>query len=152
MATELVRRNGPTEVPVFRQMMERFFDDPFFREPFSRLGMNLGSEEGTLPVDIYEKDNKLHVEASVPGFRKEDIDIQVHDGVLSIRAQRSDEREEQTDRYYRRERSWGAVSRRIALPGVVDDASVNAELKNGVLTLTIPLPEQASPKRIEIQG
>ena len=56
------------------------------------------------------------------------------------------------DRYYRRERSWGSLTRRVALPGIVKDAPVEANLKDGVLKLRIPLPEQAGPKQIEIQG
>ncbi len=80
--------------------------------------------------------------------------MQVHDGILSIKAQRSAEHEEGEPggKYYRRERSWGSVSRRVALPGIVKDAEVGAELKNGVLTLTIPLPEAPQPKQIEIRG
>lgn len=152
MTTDIVRRD-PVSAP-FRQIMDRFFDDPFFREPFMRMPLGLTSEEGTLPLDVYEKDGKLWVEASVPGFKKDEIDVQVHDGVLSIRAQRSSEHESLSngDRYYRRERSWGALSRRVALPGIVKDAPVEAELKNGILQLRIPLPEKAQPKQIEIKG
>lgn len=152
MTTDLTRRDP---FPSVRQMMERFFDDSIFRDPFfSRLPYSLSTEEGTLPLDIREQDGKLIVEASLPGFAKENIDVQVHDGVLSIRAQHHEEQEDLNGngRYYRRERTWGALSRRVALPGVVDDARVEAELKNGVLTLTIPLPEKASPKQIEIRG
>ena len=78
--------------------------------------------------------------------------MQVHEGVLSIKAEHTDEKEERGERFYRRERRIGSVSRRIALPGVVHDAQVDAELKDGVLTLSIPLPEKAKPKQIEIRG
>jgi HSP20 family protein len=152
VTTDLTRRDP---FPSVRQMMERFFDDSIFRDQFfSRLPYSFTTEEGTLPLDIREHDGKLIVEASLPGFTKENIDVQVHDGVLSIRAQHSEEKEERNGngRYYRRERTWGALSRRVALPGIVDNAQVEAELKNGVLTLTIPLPEQVSPKQIEIKG
>lgn len=92
------------------------------------------------------------VRASLPGFKKEDIDIQVNDGVLAIKAEHSEEREVKDERYYRRERRFGAVSRRIALPGIVHDAPVSAELTDGVLTLAIDVPEQARPKQIEIKS
>lgn len=128
-----------------RQLMDRLFDDSMFRGP------TLGLEEGTLAVDISEKEGKLVVRASLPGFKKEDIDVQVNDGVLAIKAEHSEEREVKDERYYRRERRFGAVSRRIALPGIVHDASVSAELKDGVLTLAIDVPEQARPKQIEIK-
>lgn len=135
----------------FRQAMERFFDDPFFRDPLVRWPSTM-TEDGALAVDISERDGKLIVEASLPGFKKEEVDVQVHDGVLSIRAQHSEEKEERSGKYYRRERSWGSVSRRIALPGVVKDAPVEAELKNGVLTLQVALPEQSGPKSVTIKG
>ena len=131
----------------FRQAMERFFDDPFFRQP-----MGFMTEEGTLALDVAENDREVVVRADLPGFTKEEIDVQMHEGVLSIRAQHSEEHEEQTDRYYRRVRSWGSMSRRIALPGVVKDSPVQAQLKDGVLTLRIPLPEATQPKQIEIKG
>jgi HSP20 family protein len=157
VSNDVVRRDpfagsfGP-----FRQAMDRFFEDPFFRTPFPVPSFNglTGSDDGTLALDVYEKDNQLVVEASLPGYKKEDVDVQVHDGILSIKAQRSSETEEGEPggKFYRRERSWGSVSRRIALPGVVKDATVEAELKNGVLKLAIPLPEKATPKQIEIKG
>ncbi|MDA0271397.1 MAG: Hsp20/alpha crystallin family protein [Chloroflexi bacterium] len=141
--------------PVFspvRQMMERMLDDSFFREPLPRLPLAFSPDEGSLALDVFEKDGALKVEASLPGFKKEEIDVRVEDGVLAIRAHRTSEQEEQNGKYYRRERSWGSVSRRVALPGIVKDASVDAELKNGVLTLSIPLPKKAEPKQIEIKG
>ncbi len=149
--TDLVRRD-PFMAP-FRQVMDRFFDDPFFRNAFPSMGSPMG-EDGDLALDVFEKDGALVVEASLPGYKKEDVDVQLHEGVLSIKAQRSDEHEEgeKGGRYYRRERSWGSMSRRVALPGIVADSNVDAELKNGVLRLTIPLPEKPTPKQIEIKG
>ncbi len=157
MATDLVRRDPfMTPFAPFRQVMDRFFDDPFFRAPFAPLGglNGMSNDEGSLALDVYERDGNLVVEASLPGYKKDEVDVQVHDGILSIKAQRQEEHEEGEPggKYYRRERSWGSVSRRVALPGIVKDADVDAELKNGVLRLTIPLPEKASPKQIEIKG
>ncbi len=142
MVADIVRHDPFTNL---RQTMDRLFDDSFFRTP-SRL-----FDEGTLPVDISEQDGELLVKASLPGFETEDIDVQVNEGVLSIKAQHTEEHEEQGERFYRRERTFGSVSRRIALPGIVHDAEVGAELKSGVLTLHIPLPEKAKPKQIEIK-
>ena len=147
---DLMRRD-PFEFGNLRQAMERLFDDSFFRMPRGGVAAE-GWDEGTLPVDISEKDHALVVRASLPGYKKEDIDVQLNQGVLSITAKRNEEHEDRNERYYRRERSWGAVSRRIALPGIVHDADVQAQLKDGVLTLTIPVPERARPKQIQIQG
>ena len=136
-----------------RQVMDRLFEDPFRRWPAGDgNGQGRGIEEGALPLDVSEGDGRIRVRASLPGFRKEDIDVQVHEGVLSIKARRDEERETRDERFYRRERAAGSVSRRVALPGVVRDASVDAELADGVLTLTLPLPERALPQRVEIRG
>jgi HSP20 family protein len=129
-----------------RQMVDRLFDDTV-----GRMG-NPFIEEGSLPVDIYEKDGKLWVRASVPGFKEDEIDVQVHEGVLSITAKRSEEHEEQGDRWFRRERSVGSMSRRIALQGVLANAEVDATLDNGVLTLSLPLPEAPRPKQIPVKS
>lgn len=134
-----------------RQAMDRLFDDSLFRDSFFRGPARL-SDEGTLPIDISETDSNLIVRASLPGFDTDEIDVDINEGVLSIKAQHSEEHEEQGERFYRRERSFGAVSRRIALPGIVADADVDADLKGGVLTLRIPLPEKPKPKQIEIKA
>lgn len=122
-----------------RRMMDRVFDDTFFRSPAAFL------DEGSLALDVLEKEGKVVVKASLPGFTKEEIDVQVHDGVLYIKAEHNEEHEEKDAKFYRRERRYGAVSRRVALPAAVAGAEVNAELKDGVLTLTLPVPERAQP-------
>ena len=148
---DIVRRDpfdGFPAFPSMRQMMERLFDDSVARPAAAGQGW----DEGLLPVDISETEGKLQVKASLPGYAKEDIDVQVHEGVLSIKAHHSEETETKGEKWYRRERTYGAVSRRIALPGIVHDAPVNAELKDGVLTLAISVPEAAKPKQIEIKA
>ena len=143
---DIVRRD-PFDLGGFRQVMDRLFDEPFARVS----SLTSGWDEGTLLVDVSETDGQLVVRASLPGFKKEDIDVQVNDGVLSIKAEHSEETESKTEKYYRRERRYGSVSRRIALPGIVHDAPVDAQLKDGVLTLSIAVPEKARPKQIEIK-
>jgi HSP20 family protein len=144
MAGMIVRRDPFVGM---RQVMDRLFDESFFRPIHTHSW-----DEGTLPVDVYERDGSLQVEASLPGFTKDDIDIQVHEGVLSINAKHTAEDEAGSGRYFRRERHINSVSRRIALPDVVQDAEVDAELTNGVLTLSLPLQEKPQPRQIEIRG
>ena len=124
--TSIVRRDPFTGM---RQMMDRLFDDSFFRSgPAGWPAAAWSLEEGTLPVDLSQADGQIKVRASLPGFKTEDIDVQVHEGVLSIKAEHDEEHESPDERYYRRERVSGSVSRRIALPGVVRDAEVDAHL------------------------
>jgi HSP20 family protein len=108
--------------------------------------------EGSLAVDVSENEQELTVRASLPGFAEHEIEVHVDAGVLSIKARHEESHKEQQDRYYRRERVEGAVSRRVALPGVVSDAEVYAELDKGVLTIRIPRTEAAKPKKIEIKS
>jgi len=147
MKTDLIRRD-PFGMDSLRQTVDRLFDDSFFRSPL--LGRH--DDEGPLALDIAEQDGKLVVRASLPGFTKEEIDVQVKDGILSIKAEHSEEAEHKTERYYRRERHFGALSRRVALPGMVSDSNVDAELKDGVLTLTIDAPAAEQTRKIEIRG
>ena len=112
-----------------------------------------GTEEGSLPLDIYETGDDLVVEAPLPGFHKEDVNVQLHQGVLSIVAQPPAlPGDGYQYHYYRRERPWGSWTRRIALPGIVQEAEVRAEMKDGLLTLRIPIPSAAKPKQIQIAG
>ena len=143
MADIMVRRDPFVGM---RQVMDRLFDESFFRPIHTHSW-----DEGTLPVDIYEEDGALRVRASLPGFDTDDIDIQVHEGVLTINAKHTAEDKTDDGRWYRRERHISSVSRRIALPGVVQDAEVDAELTNGVLTLSLPLQEKPQPRQIEIR-
>ena len=143
----LMRRNPwlGSDFSSLRRAMDRFFDDSFF-------SASTGARSyATLPVDISERDGDLVVRASVPGYGKAEIDVQVEGGVLSITATHEAESDDQGERYDRRERRSGSLSRRIALPRKIRDAEVDAELADGVLTLTIPTPKDQQPKQIEIK-
>ena len=143
MADIMVRRDPFVGM---RQVMDRLFDESFFKPIHTHSW-----DEGTLPIDIYERDGKLQVRASLPGFNKDDIDVKVHEGVLSIDAKYAAGDETSEGRWYRRERHISSLSRRIALPDVVQDADVDAELTDGVLTLSLPLQEKPQPRQIDIR-
>jgi HSP20 family protein len=133
--------------PAMNRLMGQFLGDPLLGEmPLATF------EEGMLPLDISENENTIMVRASLPGFNPDDIDVQVENGILTIRAEHDEEEEESGERFYRRERTWGSVSRRVVLPRDVRGDAVEADLENGVLTLRIPKSEEAKPKRIQIKG
>jgi len=128
--------------------IDRLFRGLFEREP---LITNLATfEEGTLALDVSEDEHNVLVRASLPGFRKEDVQVEVHDGVLTINAGRTEESEDTGERFYRKERREGSVSRRIALPSPVVEDEARAELADGVLTLRLPKTQKETPKRIAI--
>lgn len=131
----------------FGSMLERFFREPLLAEMPAVLNR---MEEGLLPVDVSENETHVTVRASVPGFKREDIDVEVHDNVLTVKAQHKEEKEEKNERYYRKELSFGSASRRIALPSQVVDSDVSAELKDGVLMVRMPKVRTPSPKKVKI--
>ena len=125
---------------VFNRMLEDSFARPFTHD----------GEEGILPVDIAQTEKDVVVRASLPGYRKEDIDLRIEKGVLSIKASKQRETEVEDEKFYRRERFMGSVSRRIVLPGIVQNDASTAELEDGVLTLRVPIAEANKPKQILI--
>ncbi len=141
----LIRRD-PAEFPAVSRLFNQLLGDPFFG-----AGQLAELEEGTLPLDISEDEKNVIVRASVPGFAKEDIEIEVNNGVLTIKATHKEEHEEKGERFYRRERRFGSMSRRVALPSTVEDNKTQAELKEGVLTLHIPKSEKALPRKVQIK-
>lgn len=142
----LTRRE--TRDPLFN-VIDRFFTEPMLLSA-EMPGAIARLEEGFLPVDVSETDTHVVVRASVPGFRKEDIDAEIRENVLTIKAEHKEEREEKNERYFRKELQWGSLSRRVALPSQVNERDVGAELKDGVLTLRIPKAAEATPRKIKI--
>ena len=109
--------------------------------------LNASCTAGTLPLDLSEADGEFVIRASLPGFKRDDIDVQIHDGVLSISAKRADECETNGEKYYRRERRYGSVRRRISLPNAVTASNAVASLDDGVLTLRLPLARKPGRSR-----
>lgn len=141
----LIRRETNEFPTTVSRLMNQFFQDPVFTQSLAPV-----IEEGNLALDVSEDDRSVIVRASLPGFRREDIDVEIHDGVLSIKAERNEEKEEKGETYYRRERRYGTVSRRVALPSVVIEGETSADLKDGVLSLRIPKSPKAMPKKVKI--
>jgi len=104
------------------------------------------------PVDIFEKEDCLVLKAELAGMSEKDIDINVENGVLTLRGERKREREVQTDSYHRSERYFGTFVRTFALPTTVDAAKIQASYRSGVLEVVMPKSEMAKPKKIEIKS
>ena len=146
-------------------MMFRY---PTVHYPFHQLrdGMDrlltgvLGpTAEGLLPamfrsqpaVNVWEQDEALLVEMEVPGIKNDQVDISVAGGELSIKIDRPDAAQDEV-RFHRRERPVGAFTRVLRLPVEVDANRVEAELRDGVLTITLPKAEAAKPRKITVAG
>jgi HSP20 family protein len=103
------------------------------------------------PVNVWEQDDALKVEMELPGVKSEQLDISVAGDDLSIKVNRPDVAQEGVT-YHRRERPVGSLSRIVRLPAQVDADRVEADLRDGVLTITLPKAESAKPRKINVTG
>src|SRR6516165_5009738 len=131
-----------------RREVDRLFEDfrlGSWRSPFGR---------GEAPaVDIVEKEKAYEITAELPGMDESNIDVKVSDGTLTIKGEKRDEKEEKKKDYYLSERRYGSFQRSFGVPDGVDADKIEANFKNGVLTVTLPKTEQAqtSEKKIAIK-
>lgn len=132
------------------RVFDRFFDD---LTP-SRLWNDDMSATYLPRIDVKETDKEIRVDAELPGMDGKDIDISVSDNILTLRGEKRMERQEKEDGYFHVERSYGKFHRNIPLPEEVDTAKVEAEFRNGILTVHLPRkPEaQRKSKRIAIKA
>jgi HSP20 family protein len=135
----------------FRDMLNLRADmDRFFKSFFG--GVSEEREGYWAPtVDIEEDKDNFIVSAEIPGMKKDDIKVTVRDNMLAVSGERKYEKETKEKTYHRIERSYGKFSRTIALPAAVDAAKIKASYKDGVLTITLPKPESAKPKQIDVE-
>lgn len=102
-------------------------------------------------VDITETQDAFIIKAELPGIERDDVKVSVHDGVLSITGERKSETEEGDSKRHRIERMYGSFVRSFSLPDNVDEEGINAEFKNGILSLTLTKHEKAKPRAIEVK-
>jgi HSP20 family protein len=96
----------------------------------------------SLPVDVIERDDKYLLRADVPGFKPDEVKIEVKDDVLTVSAEHEQSEEENRDDYLRRERRYGSASRSITLPKGVTPDQVEATCKDGIVEVSVPKPKQ----------
>ena len=137
-----------SELMSLRDAMDRLFEESFVR-PGRLLGW---PSAGMVPVDMYQEDNNVVVKAPLPGVKPEDIDISVVGETLTIKGETRQEKEVKAENMIRQERRFGAFSRTVSLPSPVDTSKANATFENGVLTLTLPIAEEAKPKAIKVKA
>jgi HSP20 family protein len=108
--------------------------------------------ERSMPVDVFESDNRVVVSASVPGVKPEQLEIQYTDGMLTIHTSVEEESVSERGTWHIRERRTGSYERSIPLPRSADVEKAEATLDDGVLTITFPIAEQSAKRRIEIKA
>ncbi|QEG41752.1 Hsp20/alpha crystallin family protein [Roseimaritima ulvae] len=151
MNGSVARRDNRSEV-------SRLYDDPFaslenrmnhlFRGMFDSSGGETGL--ANYPVDVDEDDDQITIEAEMPGFKPDEIDVHLENGVLTIKAERS-QKADNGKKKHLAERRYTRVQRSFSLPRTVDGSDVEASLDQGILTLTLKKTEESKPRRIQIQ-
>lgn len=129
--------------------MQRFQEELMNRRVAGRNGNGLAFRPA---VDIFEDDGQIVINAELPGMKPEDVDIDVHEGILTLRGERRLENEERREGYHRVERSYGSFSRSFSLPEGVDPDGCQANMTDGVLTVTLPKKPLPEPKKIEVKA
>jgi HSP20 family protein len=139
----LVRWDPAREVDSLQSEVNRLFD-AFF-------GGNEANRRRWVPaMDLVETDEHLVLRADLPGLNRDDVNIEIKDGVLTISGERKSEHTERSEGFHRVERAFGSFSRSLSLPDGVDADKVRAEFENGVLQIKIPKPEETKPHRVAI--
>ena len=124
-----------------------------FADAYSRQGEDDLTSRGNWvpPVDIFETDkHELVLKAEVPDVAREDINLRVENNTLTISGHKKAESEVKEQQYRRIERIYGSFSRSFTLPATVDATAIAADYKNGVLTIRLPLREEAKPRQIQV--
>jgi HSP20 family protein len=150
MLSRIMNVDPMLEMRSMEEMFNRLFAHPM---PGT---MNRDLQVATLPVDIYERENKLVIRAAVPGVKPEDLDVSVDNNVLTIRGESRSEVEQggEGTKVYRREVSYGSFSRSIRLPENLQLDQADAEFNHGFVNITIPkLEEQRpQPRRLNVRS
>ncbi len=150
---ELSRWNS--EFPAFRGLLSLQHDmnrivDEFFRGDLLADG-SLFQRDWSPAVDITENAERYTLNAELPGMSKEDVQVTLENNVLTIRGQKKANTEQKEGDVHRIERRYGSFERSFTLPATVDVNRIDAQYKDGVLTLTLPKAEEAKPRAIDVK-
>jgi HSP20 family protein len=139
---KLVQYNPMRSLITIPREIERFFDD---------FGLRLDSDRVWNPsVDISESEEGFELKADLPGMKKEDINIEYKENVLSISGEKSHVDEKENKSFHRMERSYGKFERSFRLPSHIKADEIKASFKNGVLSVKVPKAEEAKAKEIAV--
>ena len=147
----MIRWSPNAELANLHGAMDRLFEDFFGGSP-SAGGANHARALPTyyLPLDVREIESGYEIQAHVPGFKPEEVDVTFSDGLLRIQAEHAEKSHEEARGWLRREVAFGNYQRSIQLPSDVNGDEITATFENGVLTLTVPKVPRPQPKKIEV--
>jgi len=136
------------EITNLRDEINRLFEAPFAEWTRGSDVLNAWSPA----LDLYEDKDNLIVRAELPGLKKDEIDISLHDGTLVVSGERKNEKKYEGSETSREERFFGKFQRSVELPKAVDPNAVKATYKDGILTVTLPKTEDAKPRQITVNA
>lgn len=147
----LIRWNTGSDLRNLHSELDRLFDN--LSAPLSApLLAHNGAAQTYLPLDIRRVDDHIEVQASVPGYKPEDVTVTVDAGVITIAAGEQSEKQDSADGFLRRERYHGRLFRQVMLGEGIDGDKATAAFADGVLTVKVPMVARPEPKRIAIQS
>ncbi len=144
--SNLIRWEPAREFMTLREAMDHLFDDAFTRPLSLRDGWSGPA------VDMYQTDDEVVVKASIPGFKADDVQINVTGDILTLRGEIKREEEKKDKAWHIREQRWGSFERSVAMPTAVVADKAKAEFENGILTVTLPKAEEVKPKTITVKA
>ncbi len=151
-AKELVKSEG-TRFPMGLFDMDKWFNEAF-RRPFAPFGLTrlpVVTEEVCPTVDIFESNGDVVLKAELPGIKKEDIEVSLSDGSITISGEKKAESEIKQKDYYKWESSYGSFCRSFALPAEIQRDKVKSTYKDGILEVRMPKTEAAKSKEIKVK-
>jgi HSP20 family protein len=146
----IVRWEPIRDLMSLQERMNRLFDESFRGTRGNEEDWALGGSWAPA-VDIFEKDGNIVLKAELPGIDPKSVDVRVENNVLTLRGERKFEEEVKRDNFHRVERAYGTFTRSFTLPTAVDTGKIKADLKEGVLKVTLPKREEAKPKQIQVE-
>ena len=146
----MTRWEPAREMMTLREAMDHLFNDAFTR-PFSTM-RDGGANWSSPAIDMYQTENDVVVKAAVPGFKADEVQINVTQDVLTIKGELKQEEEKKEKSWQIREHRWGSFERSISLPTAVTSDRARADFENGILTITLPKSEKVKPKTITINA
>lgn len=149
----LVKWNPARELLNVEREFNKLFNTFNSRFGFDDSTMNEDLENAVWSplTDISENKDQYILKMDLPGVSKENLKLNFHDGELTISGERKQEKEDKDSKYHRIERTYGKYYRSFTLPQTIQADKINAEFKDGQLTITVPKSEEAKPKELEIK-
>lgn len=141
----------PLDAVTSLRRLNSVLDEAFSTWPFQSEENGALTSAWIPACDVFEDKNAVKIVAEVPGVRPEDVKLSIENNLLTIRGEKKQQAEENSERVHRYERSYGTFERTFSLPTTVDPDRIDASYTHGILTVTIPKAERARPREIPVK-